>query len=126
MPEDSRKGRGGTSPGTGRERQASAAVTETSRPETTMLLEEVLRRENLVKAYHKVRANKGAPGVDGMTVDDLKAPFVNRRMPNGTYGGVRGRGREAPAYSIRAPQYAQNGPVTGPELNVLGCPSMPI
>jgi hypothetical protein len=26
---------------------------------------------------------------------------MNRRMPNGTYGGVRGWGREAPAYSIR-------------------------
>ena len=26
---------------------------------------------------------------------------MNRRMPNGTYGGVRGRGREAPAYSIQ-------------------------
>ena len=27
---------------------------------------------------------------------------MNRRMPNGTYGGVRGRGRKAPAYSIPA------------------------
>ncbi len=80
MPEDSRKGRGGTSPGTGRERQASAAAKETSRPETTMLLEEVLRRENLVKAYHRVRANKGAPGVDGMTVDDLK-PYLKAHWP---------------------------------------------
>ena len=91
MPEDSRKGRGGTSPGTGRERQASAAVTETTRPETTMLLEEVLRRENLVKAYHQVRANKGAPGVDGMTVDDLKAylrdhwPRIKEQIVAGTY-----------------------------------------
>jgi hypothetical protein len=25
---------------------------------------------------------------------------MNRRMPDGTYGGVRGWGREAPAYSI--------------------------
>ena len=25
---------------------------------------------------------------------------MNRRMPNGTYGGVRGWGRETPAYSI--------------------------
>ena len=25
---------------------------------------------------------------------------MNRRMPNGTYGGVRGRGCEAPAYSM--------------------------
>jgi RNA-directed DNA polymerase len=80
-PEDSRKGRGGTSPDTGRERQASAAVKETPQPETTMLLEEVLRRENLIKAYHKVRANKGAPGIDGMTVDDLK-PHLKEHWPN--------------------------------------------
>jgi hypothetical protein len=26
--------------------------------------------------------------------------FVNRRIPNGTYGGVRGRGLAAPSYSI--------------------------
>jgi len=26
---------------------------------------------------------------------------MNRRMPNGTYGGVRGWGREAPAYSMK-------------------------
>jgi len=25
---------------------------------------------------------------------------VNRRIPNGTYGGVRGRGLAAPSYSI--------------------------
>ena len=75
MPEDSRKGRGGTSPDTGRERQTSAAAEETTRPETTMLLEEVLRRENLVKAYHRVRINKGAPGVDGMTVEAL-GPYI--------------------------------------------------
>lgn len=91
IPEDSRKERSGTSLDTGRERQASAAAKETPRPETTMLLEEVLRRENLVKAYHKVRANKGAPGVDGMTVDDLKAslkehwPRIKEQLISGTY-----------------------------------------
>jgi hypothetical protein len=26
--------------------------------------------------------------------------FVNRRIPNGTYGGVRGRGLVTPSYSI--------------------------
>jgi RNA-directed DNA polymerase len=90
-PEDSRKERGGTSQGTGGERQASAAVEETSPPETKMLMEEVLRRENLVKAYHRVRANKGAPGVDGMTVDDLKLylkehwPRIKEQLIAGTY-----------------------------------------
>ena len=45
IPEDSRTGRDGTSLDTGRERQASAAAEETSRPETMMLFEEVLRRD---------------------------------------------------------------------------------
>ena len=34
-------------------------------------MEEVLRRENLFAALKRVQANKGAPGVDGMTVEDL-------------------------------------------------------
>jgi RNA-directed DNA polymerase len=38
-----------------------------------MLLEEVLRRENMVAAYKRVVRNKGAPGVDGLTVEALAA-----------------------------------------------------
>ena len=34
------------------------------------LLEKILSRENLNRAYKRVRANKGAPGIDGMTVED--------------------------------------------------------
>ena len=34
------------------------------------LLERILDRENLNKAYKRVKANKGAPGIDGMTVED--------------------------------------------------------
>ena len=34
------------------------------------LLEEILSRDNLNRAYKRVKANKGAPGVDGMTVED--------------------------------------------------------
>ena len=33
------------------------------------LLEKVLDRDNLNKAYKRVKANKGASGIDGMTVD---------------------------------------------------------
>jgi len=36
-----------------------------------MLMEEVLRRENVHAAYRRVVSNGGAPGVDGMTVDEL-------------------------------------------------------
>lgn len=35
------------------------------------LLEEVLEKENLERALKRVKANRGAPGVDGMTVEEL-------------------------------------------------------
>ena len=39
--------------------------------QTTGLLEEILRRDNLNKAYKKVKSNKGSCGVDGMDVEGL-------------------------------------------------------
>ena len=80
IPKASRKERSGTPHETGRERQAPAAVEETSHPETTRLLEEVLRHDNLRRAYQRVRANKGAPGIDGMTVDEL-GPYLAEHGP---------------------------------------------
>jgi RNA-directed DNA polymerase len=71
MPEDSRKVAGGTGERKERERQASTAVKEETRPEAGRLLEEVLRRGNMRNALWRVRSNKGAPGIDGMTVEDL-------------------------------------------------------
>ncbi len=35
------------------------------------LLNRVLERSNLVRALKQVRRNKGAPGIDGMSVDEL-------------------------------------------------------
>ena len=34
------------------------------------LLEGILDRDNLNRAYKRVRSNRGAPGIDGMTVED--------------------------------------------------------
>ena len=39
-------------------------------------MEEVLERENLRKALGRVRRNKGAPGIDGMTVEQLARTLV--------------------------------------------------
>lgn len=63
-------GEGGTGPGVFEESQASTA-SGPARALTDRLMEEVCQRANLNQAYYRVKANKGAPGIDGMTVDDL-------------------------------------------------------
>jgi RNA-directed DNA polymerase len=55
------------------------------------LIEQVVRRENLLVAHARVVRNAGAPGVDGMTVDDLMAycrahwARIREQLLNGTY-----------------------------------------
>src|SRR5258708_39413258 len=62
----------------------SSAVTE-------QLMEEVCNRENLVRAWKRVRQNKGGPGVDRMTIDDAKDylrehwPSIRSQLLAGTY-----------------------------------------
>ena len=54
-------------------------------------MEEVCARENLEKAWKRVRSNKGGPGVDAMTIDDAKAhlrehwPNIRSQLLEGTY-----------------------------------------
>ena len=54
-------------------------------------MEEVVERENLKEALKRVKANKGSPGVDGMTVhalpDHLKEhwPAIRAQLLSGTY-----------------------------------------
>ena len=43
------------------------------------LLEKILDKENLNKAYKHVKANKGAPGVDGVTVDEVYDSIVQNK-----------------------------------------------
>jgi RNA-directed DNA polymerase len=55
------------------------------------LMETVVERENLKKALAQVKRNKGAPGTDGMKVDDLVAylkqhwPTIREQLLEGTY-----------------------------------------
>jgi RNA-directed DNA polymerase len=68
------------------------AMAEPESPAATMhLMEKVCGRENLVRAWQRVRGNKGAPGVDGMTIDDAKGylrehwPDIRSQLLAGTY-----------------------------------------
>ena len=55
------------------------------------LMEEVCERENCKQALARVKANKGSPGVDGMTVYDLPEflkqhwPAIREQLLRGTY-----------------------------------------
>ena len=57
------------------------------------LLESMLDRHNLNRAYKRVKANKGAPGIDGMTVDEA-LPYL-RQNRDAVIGSVH-RGKYYP------------------------------
>lgn len=50
---------------------ASSIVKARVQVDTANLLEQILHRDNLNKAYKKVKKNRGSHGVDGMQVDEL-------------------------------------------------------
>ena len=77
----------------GEERSVRQVATASggSGPIGPALMEEVVRRENLVRALKRVRANRGSPGVDGMTVDELPGylkenwPRIREELLSGQY-----------------------------------------
>ena len=68
-----------------------------------MVMEEVLRRENLLRAYQRVKSNGGAAGVDGMSVEELGAHLV-RRWEAIREELLAGRYRPAPVRSVEIPK----------------------
>ena len=94
-------GEGGTGPAAREESQAPT-VLDSGRALTEHLMEEVCQRENLNRAYRRVKSNKGAAGVDGMTVHELgvwlkahKEKFVGSLL-DGSYQPQAVRGVEIP------------------------------
>jgi RNA-directed DNA polymerase len=63
-------GSGGT-PSSPHGPQQTSAAFDQQRALTTNLIEQICDPTNLVRAYRRVRSNKGKPGVDGMTVHEL-------------------------------------------------------
>jgi RNA-directed DNA polymerase len=60
-------------------------------PIKSVTMEEVARKENLRRALKRVCANKGSPGIDGMTVNELKEylreqwPHIRQQVLDGLY-----------------------------------------
>lgn len=109
-------GKGGTGAGTCEERQSPAAWTEPLAL-TRMMMEQVASSANLNQAYKRVKANKGAPGVDGMTVADLRGWIADNRerlivsLLDGSY-------RPQPVRGVKIPKAGGKG------MRQLGIPAV--
>ena len=64
---------------------------KTGDPQERTMIEQVLAPENLAQAWRRVKANKGSPGIDGMTIEDFPAfarehwPRIAQALMEGTY-----------------------------------------
>lgn len=71
--------------------EVCAATSEQTKSEDHLLMEQVVERSNLWLAYQRVIENKGAPGVDGVTVSEFKDwlkvhwPSVKQALLEGRY-----------------------------------------
>lgn len=90
-PERPRREGGGTARSQGAVRQTRPVRQGQAGEKAPDLFRQALRRENVLAAYERVVRNGGAPGVDGMTVDDLM-PFcrkhwarIREELLGGTY-----------------------------------------
>ena len=94
-------GLGGSEAKSYAEQQAETAW-QGERALTRGLMERIASSANLNRAYKRVKANRGAPGVDGMTVDDLRPWIAENKdalltaLLDGSYQPQPVRGVEIP------------------------------
>jgi len=66
-------------------------TTKTLEHSSDQLMEQIVDTDNLVEAWNKVRSNRGAPGPDGITIDDFpdycreQWPVIKQHLLDGTY-----------------------------------------
>ncbi len=89
-PERAERGQGEALPGIGRD-EAGLAQHEPEGLGRTDLLTQVVARANMVRAWKRVKANRGSAGVDGLTIEAtieyLKTewPRIREELQTGTY-----------------------------------------
>jgi RNA-directed DNA polymerase len=62
------------------EESQTSTASDPARALTERLMEEVCHPDNLNAAYRRVKANKGAPGVDGLTIDELPSWIATHKQ----------------------------------------------
>ena len=67
------------------------------------LLEAILYKDNFNRAYKRVKANKGAPGIDGMTIEEA-LPYLKEHQRELTDRIYRGKYTPSPVRRVEIPK----------------------
>ena len=105
MPEQSgrtARRRGETEAETGRDEAESARCDRESSGRDD-LLRQALARENLVRAWKRVKANRGSAGIDGLSIDDT-ADYLKTHWPRIRADLFAGRYRPQPVRRVQIPK----------------------
>jgi len=92
----------------GRGAPNATATRENSCPETPKLMEAVVERGNMTAALRRVEGNKGAAGVDGMTVEELR-PYLREHWPRIREELLKGEYRPTPVRTVEIPKPGAKG-----------------
>ena len=84
---------------------------------TNNLLELILRKENLNKAYKQVKSNKGSGAIDGMQVDEL-LPYLRENQESLIQGIRNGKYKPNPVRRVEIPKETKG------EFRKLGVPTV--
>ncbi|NPV71838.1 MAG: group II intron reverse transcriptase/maturase [Firmicutes bacterium] len=108
MPESRPEGSGRNPREQGTGASSATARGGTSQPEAERMMEAVVERENMIAALKRVKGNKGAAGVDGMTVDQLM-PYLRERWPRIREELLTGRYVPSPVRGVEIPKPGGRG-----------------
>ena len=96
--------------------EARTATGGETKPEAAQgLLEAALERSNMMRAYQRVVENKGAPGVDGLTVLELK-PWLQAHWPKIKQALLAGGYMPRAVRKVEIPKPARRGTHPGHSL----------
>jgi RNA-directed DNA polymerase len=72
-------------------------------PEEVQLIEQVVERSNMKKAYAQVMRNKGAAGIDNMSVESLM-PYLREKWPEIKEQLLKGQYKPKPVRKVEIPK----------------------
>jgi len=117
MPDTTPGGSGRNPRGSGGGVSSATARREDTCPETENVMEVVVERENMRRAYRRVVSNRGSAGGDGMSVEELK-PYLREHWARIKEELLEGRYDPQPVLRVEIPKPGGKG------MRKLGIPTV--